>query len=276
MSPFRLCLALLCGVSASAAAAQDFRTASQVDGLAIRPLSTLPANKAGAPDSEYCFSVNTEPKTPGGRAAAAANWAVTSEVQRDGLDFVTFAGKTTPGTSGSCLIEDGNLAIYRGETLLALIYATERTDRSIGSVEETVAGLRIWDGDWLSAPLADLRLYGDDLAILRNVASEDAFCGGANPVTTVYGLPIHLAREVLAADGWQPSIPKERPDGIPFFRDALIKAGLPEVQDCSGTGFGYCAFEYQSENGAILGVTTAGEGDEGSTPGVVGYSVNCP
>lgn len=273
LSPFPL--AILLTASATAGMAQDFQTASQVDGLAIRALSDLPANKASSPDADLCFAVRQDPETPGGRKIAAGNWAVTSEVTRDDLSIISFAGKVSPGTSGSCLLEDGNIAIYRDEDLLALIYATGDA-RGIGTVEETDSGwLRIWDGEWLSAPLADLRLYGD-LAIVRPVAESDSLCDDANRTTTVFGLPIHIARTVLSTDGWQPLIPSERPEGIPYFRDSLIKAGLPEVQDCSGTGFGYCSFEYEAENGAVLSVTTAGEGEEGSTPVVVGYGVQCP
>ena len=42
---------------------------------------------------------------------------------------------------------------------------------------------------------------------------------------------------------------------VPHF---YYDAGYPEVLSCSGTGMGYCAFEFYNEKGYYLKVTTKG------------------
>ena len=50
---------------------------------------------------------------------------------------------------------------------------------------------------------------------------------------------------------------------------------MPEVDDCSGTGFAFCAFRYSGSAGDLT-VITAGEiGEDGSLPTVVRYAVDC-
>ncbi|MBR0668088.1 hypothetical protein GXW71_27285 [Roseomonas hellenica] len=46
---------------------------------------------------------------------------------------------------------------------------------------------------------------------------------------------------------------------------------MPEVEDCSGTGMGFCGHTYRGPAGR-LHVTTVGEG---SFPSVAGYRAQC-
>ena len=252
--------------------AQALELASQREGVEIRALTHLPANPNAAPDAATCGTVIAAPETAGGKAAAAAHWAVTGEITQGDLTFVSFAAKATAGTSGSCLLEGGNVGIFRGPDLLGLIYAAEGRVHAPGTLQPLEpAGIRIWDGDYGPSPLADLRVIADQLILLRPAADRDSFCAGAVTVPSLYGLPIHQARILLLADGWQPTPPDEQsPSG---YVQALAKT-LPELQDCSGTGFGYCGYGY-NKGGAALTVTTAGEGMEGSSPAVVDFAAQC-
>lgn len=256
---------------ASVAWADTFDLISQVPGLETAKLSEIPANTAASEEAGLCSVVLPAPNTAAGKSLTAEDWYVTAEIEASGLTFVSFVGKTEPGTSGSCLIRDGNIGIYRDDRPLALIYADTKSGRSIGSLQALDGGrLRIWDGDYLSAPLADLQLVESSLVIVRHISERDSFCADAASAPNIYGLPIHLARRLLLSEGWQPAPRTETSGG------GLDMGGsLPELQDCSGTGFGYCAWAYVNKSGQILRVTTAGEPKEGSSPVVAGFEVTC-
>ena len=246
--------------------------ASQREGVEIRAVDSLPANPGPAAEPDGCSTLGAGPETAGGKAAAAANWTVTGEITQGELTFVSFVAKTTPGTSGSCLLEGGNVGIFRGPDLLALVYAAEGRNRAPGTLQPLQpTGIRIWDGDYGPMPLADLHMHADALLLLRPPADRDSFCDGTVSVPTLYGLPIHQARILLLAEGWKPAPPDaQSPSG---YVQELAKT-LPEVQDCSGTGFGYCGYAYD-KGGAALTVTSAGEGLEGSSPAVVDFAARC-
>ncbi len=194
---------------------------------------------------------------------------MTSEIVLNGLSIVSFAGHVSPGTSGSCEITDGNIAIFRAGRMEGLIYAEPNSRRGIGSISETEGGLRVWDGSYPYRPWADLRLHGPDLVIVSAVASRNSFCNGTVSLPNIYGIPIHLARRVLLAEGWMPEPAARRtPD--------VMLPELTEAQDCSGTGFAFCKYAYRSVDGLTLSVVTAGEAIPPSSPGVVSYDVACP
>ncbi|MBA4492545.1 hypothetical protein [Paracoccus sp. S1E-3] len=248
-------LAALC-LTVTPASAQPLEVASQREGVEIRAVASLPANPTPPADAAICGTLPAGPETTGGKAAAAADWIVTGEITQGDLTFVSFAAKATAGTSGSCLLEGGNVGIFRGPALQGLVYAAAGRARAPGTLQPLVPeGIRIWDGDYGPSPLADLRIISDQLILLRPPADRDLFCGGAISVPSLYGLPIHQARILLLAEGWQPTPPPEQSPSD--YVQEMAKA-LPEVQDCSGTGFGYCNYAYARESGATLSVTSAG------------------
>ena len=58
----------------------------------------------------------------------------------------------------------------------------------------------------------------------------------------------------------------------PQSREAeLMKRGVVEVDGCSGTGFGYCSYGYESP-AATLSLATVGDADD---PAVSSYDVRC-
>lgn len=248
---------------------------SEVKGLAIAPAGTIPKAPPSAAAREFCEHLTLSPKSPAGRLVAGRGWAVTGETRLPGGNqAVSFVGRFEPGTSGSCLASEGNVAVFRDESLLAIAYAPRGAKDTIARVVPLGDGnARIWSGDYLSQPLADLRIENGGLLIaLAPLAAEERLCGGTAVVPNIYGLPIDTARKALGARGWTPVRGEIGTDRARYGREfGLIERGIPEVESCSGTGFGYCAFGYRGPAGT-LSVSTVGD-DE--FPAVSGYGVTC-
>ncbi len=273
----RLALLALLLLPALPARAQDATTtmrsgaAARVEGPALRlvPAQRLPRSPVGErPD--FCRHLFAAAQTPAGRQVIAAGWAVTRETALGPYHVVSFVRGAEPGTSGACRLLDGNIGIFRGADLVAIAYAPGG-GAAIGSVRPFgTDALRIWDGDVLSQPVADLQIGPDGSPAIRPLAAEERVCGGKATVPNIYGRPIDQARAMLQRSGWTPAPPDSR-EGHDSRVDALVRRGVPEVEDCAGTGFGFCAFAYRGAAGTLR-VSTAGEGD---SPAVAGYGVDC-
>lgn len=264
------------GAAGAPQAAGALRVQSTVAALRFVPLQRLPqapASAAGAARAT-CGHLLGEARTPAGREVALAGWGVTGEARIGPYQAVSFVGAFQRGTSGSCLLGEGNVGIFRDAQLLAIAYVAPNSRRTIArAVPLEQDGLRIWDGDYLSQPLADLHLGADGGLTIQPLAAEERVCGGAASIPNIYGRPINEARGLLARSGWSPvtspgRTARERLDE----RVAdLVRRGVPEVEDCSGTGFGFCRYGYRGAAGT-LNVTTVGDND---FPAVSGYGVRC-
>lgn len=73
------------------------------------------------------------------------------------------------------------------------------------------------------------------------------------------GMEYKKARELLISRGWQAKLPTLR-DYNAFAKDSAMKRlasqGFTEVVLCSGTGYGFCRFEFKDAEGRLLAVTT--------------------
>ncbi|MBD1846481.1 hypothetical protein H6F89_24250 [Cyanobacteria bacterium FACHB-63] len=73
------------------------------------------------------------------------------------------------------------------------------------------------------------------------------------------GMEYKKARELLISHGWQAKLPTLR-DYNAFAKDSTMKRlasqGFKEVVLCSGTGAGFCRFEFKNAEGQLLAVTT--------------------
>lgn len=262
---------LLSSAAVTGAIGQPVQTGHE--NLVLAEIKNLPPPPAPA-DREFCDHLTIEPQTPGGQLAEKLGWAVTGEVSLDGLDAVSFVASFDQGTSGSCQLNDGNVGLFKGDTLRWLVYAAPDATQLIGTVEPFEDdAIRIWSGDFLSQPVVDLHLDAGKPS-LSDLAASESFCNGQASVPNIYGKPIGEVRKALTKAGWGPVLgilDGEMPDSR---SEALQAAGLIEVEGCSGTGFGYCRFGYAGQFGD-LSVVTVGEGDEGSTPNVARYNVTC-
>ena len=268
----RLALALTATLSTPALA--ELSLSSQVPGIDLVPLAALPNAPAPQGEAGYCTHLFIDSITsPGAKDAAAKGWIVTAEAPLGDLTAVSFVGDAVPSTSGTCELLDGNVGLYSGSQLVALLYSTEADKVMIGRIRPFGDGLRILSGDVLPGTTADLIRAGDKVSVTPP-AAEEPVCNGTAAVPAIEDLPIDKARTVLQSAGWTPVPGDPAQQGLSWAKD-IAAAGVPEVDDCSGTGFAFCAFRYSGSAGDLT-VITAGEiGEDGSLPTVVRYAVDC-
>lgn len=266
-------LPLTCSSLALAATKTGLSLISEVEGIALVELGELPAAPADQGDVDLCSHLVMTPATQGGRLAESNGWFVTWEEVISSYDVVSFVGGFGPGTSGSCELLDGNIGIFEAGELIALAYSADTSAISIGAIEALEAGgVRIWDGDYLPYPVADLHI-GDGTIEITPLAEIDRVCGGAAEVPSIHGMPIGEARTLLEDHGWS-AVAGDELDEFDRRAADYRAEGLIEVASCSGTGFGYCAFLYASDAG-MLHVTTVSDPEPPQTPSISSYGVDC-
>jgi hypothetical protein len=260
-------LALVAPMNAFSTAPSALQTKSGVEGISLVALAEMPHSPENGSLSEYCEGYRAQKLTTVANQVAKLGWIVTSEASLGRYEVVTFASGFTPGTSGICFARNSNIAIYNGESLVALAYTTPSAKSPLGTVEPLEgAALLVWT-DPSGWPVGELHDENNELRF-TTVAPERAFCGGRAVVPNVYGRRINLARKILITHGWRPQRPREPPDRE-WMAAQLGTRSIVEAESCSGTGVGYCSFNYRGAAG-VLHVTTAGNYNK-----VDRYNVDC-
>ncbi|WP_295978637.1 Stk1 family PASTA domain-containing Ser/Thr kinase [uncultured Variovorax sp.] len=245
------------------------RLQSDLKDIRVRAVASLPRAGGEASERDGCSWRTIKPKSAAAKLVAAQGWAVMADLPLGAYRAVSFAGRMEPGTSGTCNITQGNVALFDGDRLFALAYGKSADDAAIGNLTPIEGGsVRVWDGGIVGSPVGDLRAEADGTVRLGRVADEESVCQGRASVPNVYGKPVDKARKALAAKGWKPV--RIKPDGESRQAE-LIRHGIVEVESCAGTGLGYCSFSYRGAAGT-LSLVTAGES---AMPNVVGYNVEC-
>jgi hypothetical protein len=192
-----------------------------------------------------------------GRDIVRRGWHITSEAQVGGHVAIGFVRGFLAGTSSICFAVEGHVAIADRNRLVAIVSApmndpSDGEGDIIGEVHEVPGSgnLRITDGTGAAPPIADVRFDAGGVQVVA-VASRDAICRGRASVPNVYGRTISSASRALLRLGWRPS---------------NRRLGL---QDCSGTGVGYCLFTFR-QGGRSVGIVTVGEDRH-----VVRYDPHC-
>ena len=239
---------------------------SLVPGIDITRIAALPKAPASASTRQDCGTLD-QARSDGGKIANASGWGVTAEAKLGAYDAVSFAGKFEPLTSGSCEISAGNVALFQGRQLMALVYAPSHSRQSIGNLQPLGDKLRILDGDLIPMPVGDLRLSGDGTIEVNPLPDTDPICRGQGVVPNMYGKSIRQARKTLMAQGWRPV----KSSSLDPLAQDLHQSGIGEADGCAGTGFAFCSYYYRKSN-MELGVTTFGDSD---APPVVNYSAVC-
>jgi hypothetical protein len=179
-------------------------------------------------------------------------------------------------TSATCVHEDGNLALFEGSRLKALAFEPKPSAAfspdyvaefdSLGFAEQIDARRIRLHWGLPGPPFADVVL--GDGASVEPTAPKDSVCEGAAGVPNIFGDDVRKARKRLRAFGWLPSRP---PRNDPMSGgEELFRQGVFEVEACSGTGYGFCAFNYESKKGFGLRVISMGE-----EYGVIGWTPYC-
>lgn len=224
-------------------------------------LSQLP----GAPRSDYqdegCLKqLSISPTTAGGRLAIRRGWHVFGERTLKGTTAAVIASGVGPGPSGLCLVQDGNIALFRGAQVLGVFYPANNGGSSgRGSVANGIAALddhRLRVSDEAST-YADL-VFADDRITLARPGPEQRACGQGVTVPAILAHDMNAARAMLRAGGWRPILKAERPGGISPVANKLRDKGWCEVDGCAGTGLGLCRFRYRKK-GVELSVESIGE-----------------
>lgn len=254
-----------------------FAVASELPDYAFVRLAILPRSPETAPVDEFCDQYAATPESSAAQIVAKAGWTVTSEAPYAGFTVVSFASGFDPGTSAICFARNANIAVFDGEALVALAYSKKpnREDEPspLGPVTplEDGSGLLVFT-DPPGAPIGELK--GDAKALRLKVRSiQHAFCEGKAIVPDIYDMSIDRARKLLHAQGWMSEPPAEAPNRYDLAHDMAVR-GLIEAETCSGTGVGYCAWNYRGK-AARLGVTTVGGEADPARNIVVGYGVVC-
>ncbi|MGL5008889.1 MAG: hypothetical protein ACRC6I_03345, partial [Paracoccaceae bacterium] len=194
MPSIRLLTAALLATALSGPTLAEPQYSSQLDGLEIVALDTLPTAPPFDDEGFNCDTVRS-PETPAGLAVAAQGWRVTDELALGDLTAVSFVASFEPAMRDQCYRFDGNVGFFSGDQLVALLYATESERTMIGDIQSiSGGGLRVRSGDRFSVPVADLQRIGsDDIAVVP-LPSEEPVCEGAASVPNIYGMPIEEAR----------------------------------------------------------------------------------
>lgn len=254
-----------------AAVAGDVTVSSQVREIFVTSITKLPMGPRPQRQDDNCHNRIIEPTTAAGRYAQDRGWGVISEISVGRYELVSFGGEFIGGTSGTCAIQQGNVGVFEGTALKVILYTGKSSDQLIGQLRRKEDGeVRLWSGEYLRYPVADISL-DDHSLVVEQLSADEPFCKGRVKVPNVYGMSIIEARERLGAAGWQPVAQESEEWGQQV---ELHKLGVTETVSCSGTGFAYCSYEYQRPD-ASLTLTTAGELYEQSVPGVAFYDVSC-
>ena len=217
------------------------------------PLGPLPSDFYSAcsrpPGHCRCNGTIIEPVTLNGKIIFAKSWGVLSEQSLGPFEFVSFAGEFQDGLSGSCIVNQGNVAIFKAGELVGVIYTSSKDDELIGKLWIAEGGVvqlsTPHHSPWvdITSPWADIKILKDKIKIEYR-ASVQSFCNGSVIVPKIVGEPISEARKTLIEFAWEPITQTE--EGSFSFIEGMRKSGIVETIECTASGF--CSFEYQRPN----------------------------
>ena len=270
---FGLALLLSVGVgSVGQSRSNSVAVVNNVTELEFSYLNAIPMGPLGSNfDKGWCDKNIVEPKTINGESISKKGWGVLSEQTLGPYNFVSFSGEFKDGLSGSCIIRQGNVAIFKAGELIGVIYTSSKDDELIGKLYIAEGGVvQLYTPSFRS--WADIKILKGEIQIDYR-ASVQSFCNGAVIVPNVVGEPITEARKSLIEFAWEPI--KQTEEVIFPFVEEMRRSGIVETIDCAGTGFGYCSFEYENAN-ANLNVTTSEQTvPVGYDDVVLYYGVSC-
>jgi len=261
--------------------ASGLRVTSELPEYQFVKLRTLPRSPESARPDEYCSGYRAKRLSSVAYGVEKLGWIVTSEAPLGRFKVITFTSGFDPGTSALCFTHNANIAVFERDAVVALAYAkrpyrgpnSNSKPSPLGVVEPLAdkSGLLVWT-DPPGSPVGELHADGESIRLVAR-AHEHTYCNGRTKVPDLYERGIDAARRVLLSQGWVPERPADPPGEGDMARDMAAK-GLIEAETCSGTGVGYCAWNYRSEE-ALLHVATVGGEPEPADNTVVSYNVEC-
>ena len=269
---FAIIFSLVVAFTQTQASADGITIDIEIEHFEYAPLDKLPKGpnpEIGEYQCRYYVIENDNLKYSQAKLIDQSGWGVLAETKLANYTLVAFAGSFTDGTSGTCLINQSNIAIFNTDNLEAIVYLDDPSAAHIGDLMLTDAGyIRVFSGDYIQLPAAEIHLAENGLA-LTDTSAFTPYCNGGSIVPDVIGKNIAEARKVMFQYGFRPSLADE-PD-VPAWRSNLLEEGIIEIDACSGTGLAYCRFNYYNEISSVA-LITAGED---AIPNVISDDVNC-
>jgi hypothetical protein len=183
------------------------------------------------------------PTTAGGKVARSLGWAVLGEARIGPLTAVGIARGYKYAVGRFDFHVDGNVAIFEGAKVLAVLHRQASNHVGIGDLQSLEGGrVRVYTSLPI-APRGDLVLTGHRLRY-GPLASVDTYCGGRAHVPNIYGQPIMRARAMLKAAGWRPR--HVTFGGFENIGAQFARVGIHEVSRCVMDQVGQCDFSYAS------------------------------
>lgn len=257
--------------AAAPVATDTAQPAVEAGGLRLEPIAAVPALPAG-PAAEVSGDCGVAPESAEARVAEARGWKVFGEREWQGYRVVGVAAAPGILAGMGCTSGGGRLLLFRDGRAVAQVFepgapADDATVGVQGFDDGEDAKLRGGDAalgvfDW-AVQRARIRAE-DGVLRLQALPEADVYCGGRAAVPRVEGVALPQARERLLARGWRAAPPQREEPG---YVAGMIEAGYPEVEDCAGTGQGFCSFAYRNQAGDRLTLVTAGERSPPEGPG---------
>lgn len=240
------------------------RLHSQLRAYEITALTVLP--RAPAAEGPRCSAA--PPQSVPARELAAAGWHVAQEADFGPYRAVLFAAEARP-EGAVCQLGDSNLGLFLADRLQAVVWSAFEEAPALSAMALVApTRLRLSSGDLLVLPEADLLLEADGGLLLTALPEIEPVCDGGLRLPRAWGLPLRQARGALLAAGWQPVVANASAMAGEF-----AALGLPEGEDCAGSGLQMCSFLY-AQGAARLQVTTYG-GFEEAGPRIADYHLDC-
>jgi len=249
---------------------------SKIDDIFISEIREIP--RGPTPNfTGNCEYFSVESQSSLAIEISKLGWMVTSEVEHGPFHFVSFAGSATSITSGMCFIEQTNIAIFKDNFLIALVYTGPNNSHELAALETNQKGaVSVISGGGVRYSSHEFEFRGNRITLDKEASS--LVCG-RHLVPQLSEYPILEARNQLAKYGWFPvdwesylkTDAGKNSVKDDFYQNARLEYGLPEIETCSGTGVGYCSLIYQHDY-AFLNVTTVGDIDGAQ---VLGFSSQC-
>lgn len=249
--------------------AEQLRVVSTLPGYKVAAMNDLPPNPYTQSEGQMCDL--GPPQTESGKMVASAGWHVSDEIEQGENTYVSFAGRAIWGTGGICSLEEGNVAIFRSDALVAIIYGTEGDGDAVGRIRATGPNsLRVSHGSYSMSSAGDLTFDPKNGFSLGPMAERDSFCEGRVSIPNLTDKAFGIARELFIEEGWRPpgdlDLEASRNGGDMW-------TGM-DRSNCSGTGVGYCYLDLVREGGQSMTLLTAGEtADDG--PLIIWANVDC-
>jgi hypothetical protein len=200
------------------------------------------------------------------KAIAKSGWGVTSVLTHGPFELVSFAGSFNSITSGMCIIEQTNIAVFQQNELIGLFYTLSDLDHKLGSIAaDNLGKIQVFSQGGFSVLSFEIIFRKNRITL--DFPSDTIACEGDGVIPNLTFQSIFEVKRRLANYGWQPTLELSGNEDFmsyfekdPYYNTRRIEEDLPELITCSGTGMGYCKYLYEREK-SYLEIITVSDGD---------------